>query len=73
MARRLGEVFGVDAEVWLAMQAQAEAWDALHGAIPAAQDEEHDEIREDVDGFITNTSTNTRKGLEEDGFETAST
>lgn len=32
-ARKLGEVFGVDAEVWLLMQAQVEAWDALHGAI----------------------------------------
>lgn len=32
-ARKLSEVFGVDAEVWLLMQAHVEAWDASHGAI----------------------------------------
>ena len=30
-AQRLGEVFGTGPEVWLRMQQQAEAWDALHG------------------------------------------
>lgn len=30
-ARRLSEVFGVDADVWLLMQRQAEAWDAMWG------------------------------------------
>ena len=42
----------------------------IRAAIPAIQDEEHDEMREDVDGYIANT----RKKLEEKGdSEAAST
>ena len=32
-ARKLSEVFGNGPEIWLLMQAQVEAWDALHGAV----------------------------------------
>lgn len=32
-ARKLAELLGVDAELWLAMQRQVEVWDALQGAV----------------------------------------
>lgn len=46
-ARRLAEVFGVDAEVWLAMQRHVEAWDALYGEARADEDIELRQDRAD--------------------------
>lgn len=40
MARRLEDVFGVDAEVWLLLQQQVEMWDALHGVGKAEVEQE---------------------------------